>query len=110
MPPIELPGICKIATTGKTVIVTSTTATGSTAIPVDSNGQPAKILRVIADHNCHIQFGANGAANSATQNDILLTPNGGADYFNVKGQAAFSICLDSGSSLTAVVNLVAVEL
>ena len=110
MPPIELPGVCKIATTGKTVIVTSGTATSWTAVPVDSNGAPAKVLRISVDHFCHIKFGGNSSATSAVVNDTMLNPNSGPDYFNVQGEGWYSLCLDTAQNTTAVVNLVAVEL
>lgn len=110
MPPVELPGIVQVTAVGKTVLIGSTTASAVTAVPTNANGTAPKIIRVSTDHFCHIKFGpTGGAATSCSNNDILLNPNSGPDFFNVVGNGFFSVCLDTNNPTTAAVNLCAVE-
>ena len=108
MPPIEMPGVVSITTAGHTYTLTSTTATPTTLVPLNSNGTNPKIVRVIADHVCNIKF-STAQTTSVTEQDILLTPNGGADYFNVTGQPFFSARLSTASATTTYLNITPVE-
>ncbi len=109
MPPVELPGVAQIVTAGKTVLIGSTTASAVTAVPTNLNGTAPKVVRVTADHFCHIKFGPNSSATSCANSDILINPNSGPEFFNVLGAGFFSVCLDTNSATTAQVNLCAVE-
>lgn len=110
MPPIEMPQTAQITAVGKTVTITSNTATSPTLVPLNSNGTNPKVVRVVADGRAHIKFGASTSAlNSATMNDIMILGSAGADFFNVIGAPFFTVCLDSASASTTVLNITAVE-
>lgn len=110
MPPLDLPGVMQIATVGKTVTIISNTATSPTLVPLNLNGTNPKVVRIVADNKCHIKFGqSTAAANSCTMNDTLILPNSGSDLFNIAGQPFFSVCLDSSSPTTAVLNIAPIE-
>ncbi len=105
----ELPGVVQIVAVGITKSVSTVAATSNFPIPLNANGDKAKFVRVVADHLCHIRFGADVAGTSCTANDILLSPNAAPDFFNVKGAGFFSICLDTASATSAVVNIAPIE-
>lgn len=105
----ELPGIVQIVAVGITKTVSTVAATSNFPVPVTANGTPPRFVRVVADHVCHIKFGSDVAGTSCTANDILLSPNAAPDYFNVRGAGFFSICLDTSSATSAVVNITPIE-
>lgn len=110
MPPIDLPGVTQIVSTGKTYTLTSTTATAPTLVPLDANGANPKLIRAMATNTCFIRFGQATNA-TATANDIMLTGNHDPQIFNVKGQPYFSaILMTTANAATTILNLAAVEL
>ena len=111
MPIVELPGIVQISSVGTTVNVTTASTGSYVAIPTNSNGDPPRIVRVSTDAFCHIKFStALNASPVCSTNDILINPNGGPDFFNVKGQGFFSTKLNTQHAGSAVVNICPVEL
>lgn len=110
MPPMEMYQSASILAVGKTVVITSTTATSATLVPLNANGTNPKVVRVCADGRAHISFGSSTAGSaSATQNHALILPNAGADFFNIVGAPFFSVCLDTASAATTVLNISPVE-
>lgn len=60
-----------VSATGTTV--TSGASTANVAIPVDSTGNKAKVVRLQVTGNLYVKFG--DASVSASTNDMLLSPN-----------------------------------
>ena len=100
----------QITQAGTTQLINSATAFSTAPIPLNSNGDSPRVVRVVSSHIVHLKFGPVGMT-TCTQSDMLV-PAGYEVFYNTRGQKNYSAVINTifAANNSVALNIMPVEI